>query len=105
MVDAGDAIGKARAAVTERAELPGMSLMEHLEELRKRIVHAALYLAGGFFIAFYFHDRLYGLVQAPITKLNLKLSMTHPMDGMNLSMQVALIGGAIQLQIELVNRR
>ena len=36
MVDPADAIGKARAAVTERAELPGMSLMEHLEELRKR---------------------------------------------------------------------
>jgi len=31
MVDAGEAIGKARAAVTERAELPGMSLMEHLD--------------------------------------------------------------------------
>jgi sec-independent protein translocase protein TatC len=95
MVDAGDAIGKARAAVTERAELPGMSLMEHLEELRKRIIHSAIYLAVGFFVAFYFHDRLYGLVQAPINKLNLKLNMTHPMDGMNLSMQVALIGGAI----------
>jgi sec-independent protein translocase protein TatC len=95
MVDAGDAIGKVRASMTERAELPGMSLMEHLEELRKRIVHSALYLAVGFFVAFYFHDRLYGLVQAPINKLNLKLNMTHPMDGMNLTMQVALIGGAI----------
>ena len=46
MVDAADAIGKARAAVSERAELPGMSLMEHLDELRKRIVHSALYLAS-----------------------------------------------------------
>src|ERR1700743_1187145 len=95
MVDPADAIGKARAVVTERADLPGMSLMEHLDELRKRIVHSALYLAAGFFIAFYFHDRLYGLVSAPINRLNLKLSFTHPMDGMNLSMQVALIGGAI----------
>ena len=41
MVDPADAIGKARAAVTERADLPGMSLMEHLDELRKRIVHSA----------------------------------------------------------------
>ena len=41
MVDPADAIGKARAAVTERAELPGMSLMEHLDELRRRIVHSA----------------------------------------------------------------
>ena len=95
MVDAGEAVSKARAAVTERAELPGMSLMEHLEELRKRIIHSSIYLAAGFFIAFYLHDRLYGLVQAPINKLNIKLNYTHPMDGMNLSMQVALIGGAI----------
>jgi len=35
MVDPQEAIEKARKAVTERAELPGMSLMEHLEELRK----------------------------------------------------------------------
>ena len=40
MVDPADAIGKARQAVSERAELPGMSLMEHLDELRKRIVHS-----------------------------------------------------------------
>src|SRR5580693_464329 len=69
MVDAGEAIGRARAAVTERAELPGMSLMEHLDELRRRIVHSAIYLALGFFIAYIFHEKLYGFVQAPLTKL------------------------------------
>ena len=47
MVDATEAIGKARAAVAERADLPGMSLMEHLDELRKRIVHSAAYLLLG----------------------------------------------------------
>ncbi len=65
MVDAVEAIGKARAAVTERAELPGMSLMEHLDELRKRIVHSAVYLAVGFIVAWIFHERLYGFIQAP----------------------------------------
>ena len=58
MVDPQEAIGKARKAVTERAELPGMSLMEHLDELRKRIVHSAIYLAVGFVVAWVFHDRL-----------------------------------------------
>ena len=48
MVDPAEAIGKARAAVTQRAELPGMSLMEHLDELRKRIVRSAIFLALGF---------------------------------------------------------
>ena len=35
---------KTRSALT-RAELPGMSLIEHLEELRKRLIHSAIYLA------------------------------------------------------------
>ncbi len=95
MVDPADAIGKARAAVSQRAELPGMSLMEHLEELRRRIVHSALYLCGGFIVAYYFHERLYGLVQAPLDNLHIKLNYTHPMDPLNLYLQVSLIGGAI----------
>ncbi len=95
MVDPQQAIEKARKAVTERAELPGMSLMEHLEELRKRIVHSAIYLAVGFIVAYIFHERLYGFVQAPLTQLGIKLNYTHPMDPLNLYLQVALIGGAI----------
>ena len=98
MVDPSEAIDKARKAVTERAELPGMSLMEHLEELRKRIVHSAIYLAIGFFVAFGFRERLYGIVAAPLEKLHLpinKLNFFHPMDAMNLYLQVGLIGGAI----------
>ena len=95
MVDPSDAVSRARQAVTERVELPGMSLMEHLDELRKRIVHSALYLAVGFIVAYVFHERLYGLVEAPLNHLNIKLNYTHPMDPLNLYLQVALIGGAI----------
>src|SRR5580658_1597816 len=95
MVDPQEAIEKARKAVTERAELPGMSLMEHLEELRKRIVHSAIYLAVGFFVAYLFHEKLYGFVQLPLNKLGIKLNYTHPMDPLNLYLQVSLIGGAI----------
>jgi len=95
MVDTADAIEKARAAVTERAELPGMSLMEHLDELRRRIVHSALYLFAGFIAAYFFHERLYGFVEAPLDRLHIKLNYTHPMDPLNLYLQVSLIGGAI----------
>jgi sec-independent protein translocase protein TatC len=95
MVDPVQAIGKARQAVTQRAELPGMSLMEHLDELRRRIIHSAAYLAVGFFVAFFFRESLYGLVQAPLDHMHIKLNYTHPMDPMNLYLQVALIGGAI----------
>ena len=95
MVDAGEAIGKARAAVAERAELPGMSLMEHLDELRRRIVHSAIYLGLGFVIAWIFHDRLVNFLQSPLTKIGKSLVFTHPMDPLNLDLQVSLLGGAI----------
>jgi sec-independent protein translocase protein TatC len=95
MVDAAEAIEKARTAVTERADLPGMSLMEHLDELRRRIVHSAIYLGLGFIVAYYFHEKLYGFVEAPLDQLHIKLNYTHPMDPLNLYLQVSLIGGAI----------
>src|SRR6201993_1121961 len=95
MVDSTDAITKARQAVSERAELPGMSLMEHLDELRRRIVHSAAYLAVGFVAAYVFHERLYGYVQEPLDRLHIKLNYTPPMDALNLYLQVSLIGGAI----------
>ena len=95
MVDAGEAIGKARAAVTERAELPGMSLMEHLDELRKRIVHSAIYLALGFVAVWSFHNRFVDFIQAPLNHIGKSLVFTHPMDALNLDLQVSLVGGAI----------
>jgi sec-independent protein translocase protein TatC len=95
MVDPADAIGLARTAVTQRAELPGMSLMEHLDELRRRIVHSAIFLALGFFIAWFFRDRLVGFIQAPLNHIGKSLVFTHPMDPLNLDLQVALLGGAI----------
>lgn len=95
MVDAAEAVEKARAAVTERAELPGMSLMEHLDELRRRIIHSAAYLAGGFIVAWVFRVPLLNFLQAPLLKIGKSLVFTHPMDALNLNLQVALLGGAI----------
>ena len=37
--------------MVERAELPGMSLMEHLDELRKRIIRSFIFLVLGFGVA------------------------------------------------------
>ena len=95
MVDPVDAIGKARDAVSKRAELPGMSLMEHLDELRKRIVRSAIFLFLGFIVAYIFHERLFALVQAPLSNIGKTLVFTHPMDPLNVYLQVSLIGGAI----------
>lgn len=89
-----DLVKNARSALT-RAELPGMSLIEHLEELRKRVIHSAIYLAIGFAVAYAFHERLYGFIQAPLDQLHIPLNFTHPTDGLTLYLKTAFVGGAI----------
>ena len=96
-----DLVDRARTAVTERAELPGMSLLEHLEELRKRIIHSGLYLIAAFFVAYYFREKLFGFMEKPIvTALNAHhldphLVYLNPVDPFNFFIQISLVGGAI----------
>lgn len=88
-------IDRARASVHERAELPGMSLMEHLEELRSRLLWSVGYLAVGFAIAYAFHARLITLIQQPLLDIGLKMTMTHPTDALNLIIKTSVVFGAI----------
>ena len=92
-------LDRARTAVRDqlhdRAELPGMSLMEHLEELRTRLLWCVGFLLAGFAVAYFFHVRLYNYVQKPVTDLGLKLNFTHPTDGLNLYLKTSFVGGAI----------
>jgi sec-independent protein translocase protein TatC len=96
-----DLVERARNAVTERAELPGMSLIEHLEELRRRLIHSAVYLIIGFCIAYGFHDRISALMMEPITIALTKhhqipkLGYLNPIDPFNFYLKLAFIGGAI----------
>ena len=90
-----DLLERARGAVQDRAELPGMSLMEHLEELRKRLMWSLGFLLTGMVVAYAFHVRLYNYVQKPVTDLGLQLNFTHPTDGLNLYLKTSLVGGAI----------
>ena len=48
-------------------ELPGgkMSFLEHLDELRKRIVRACLSVAVGVLIGFFFIDKIFKFLMAP----------------------------------------
>ncbi len=72
-----------------------MSLMEHLEELRKRLMWSLGFLLVGMVVAYAFHVRLYNYVQKPVTDLGLQLNFTHPTDGLNLYLKTSLVGGAI----------
>ena len=90
-----DLVDRARSAVQDRAELPGMSLMEHLEELRKRILWAVGYLAIGMVIAYAFHVRIIAALQKPLTDVGQKMTMTHPTDSINILIKSSAICGAI----------
>jgi sec-independent protein translocase protein TatC len=90
-----DVIDNVRSAVQDRAELPGMSLMEHLDELRKRLIHSILYLLGGFAIAYIFHTKLVAVIQKPLTDIGLHMTMTHPTDALNLFIKTSVVVGAI----------
>ncbi len=94
-----DLLDRARNAVGERAELPGMSLLEHLQELRKRLIYSLLSVGVGFAVAYGFHDQIASLMIAPITKaltahhLPAKLVYLNPMDGFNFYLKIGLFGG------------
>ena len=42
-----DLLDRARSAVGERADLPGMSLLDHLQELRKRLLYSIIFIVAG----------------------------------------------------------
>jgi sec-independent protein translocase protein TatC len=90
-----DPVDRARKVVADRAELPGMSLMEHLEELRKRLLNSLYALLAGFIIAYAFHDRIIAFLQRPLLDYGLKMAMTHPTDAINLDIKAALVCGVI----------
>jgi sec-independent protein translocase protein TatC len=96
-----DFLDRARAAVSDRAELPGMSLLEHLEELRGRLIRSAVSLVVGFFVAYGFHEKIYGFMQAPIVQalrknhLDTQLIIHNPIDGFNMYIKISFIAGAI----------
>jgi sec-independent protein translocase protein TatC len=88
-------LDRARKAVSDRAELPGMSLMEHLEELRKRLIRAFFYLLAGMAIAYAFHVRIIAAMQKPLTDIGQKMTMTHPIDSIDIMLKTSAVVGAI----------
>ena len=49
-------------------ELPKMSFLDHLEELRKRLMWSFLAIAGGFMVCWSFADRIFAKLQEPLSE-------------------------------------
>src|ERR1700704_5931617 len=75
-----------------------MSLLEHLEELRKRVLHCVIAVGIGILVAFAFIDSLVDFVLAPTRRMlppGVKLVYTQPGEAFALYVQVALIAGIV----------
>src|SRR5689334_16167797 len=75
-----------------------MSFLEHLDELRKRIIWAAVSIGVGFLIAFLFIQQLFDFVMKPLAAglpAGQHLIYTEPTEAFVLYIQIAAIAGLV----------
>jgi sec-independent protein translocase protein TatC len=75
-----------------------MSFLEHLDELRKRIVRSCLAIAFGVLATFYWIEPIFNFILAPTRRAlppGVKLIYTQPGEAFSLYITVALIAGAV----------
>jgi sec-independent protein translocase protein TatC len=70
-----------------------MPFMEHLGELRTRIMRSLFWLLGGLLVTFPFSQWIVDWLAQPVTKLGYKLVFTAPAEAFWVQMKVALITG------------
>jgi sec-independent protein translocase protein TatC len=80
-------------------EMPAMSFLEHLEELRRRIIYALIAVTVGFFACWAYAERIYEIMQKPIITalhangMSEKLVYLNPTEPFNLYLKVAFMAG------------
>jgi sec-independent protein translocase protein TatC len=78
-----------------KEEKSKMSFLEHLDELRRRLVRIVIYIGSGFIISFYFHRQVFHFITAPILPFlqNKQLVFTGVTDAITFDMKVSFIAG------------
>src|ERR1700731_1640121 len=79
--------------------LPAMGFLDHLEELRRRIVYSIAAVALGFFACWWKVEKIYDIMQRPIMDalkangLSEKLVYLNPTEPFNLYLKIAALAG------------
>jgi sec-independent protein translocase protein TatC len=83
----------------EEERMPSMSFLEHLEELRTRIFHALVAVAGGMVVCWLIRERLVAFMTHPIVEVLKakgqaeKLVYLNPTEPFNLYLKVCALAG------------
>lgn len=79
--------------------LPAMGFLDHLEELRKRLIYCIISVVVGFFACWGYREQIYGFMQKPIMDalkangLAEKLVYLNPTEPFNLYLKISLLAG------------
>jgi sec-independent protein translocase protein TatC len=88
-----------RAPVEDEEESADrMSFLEHLDELRKRIVNCCLGIAVGILVSFFFIDQIFNFLLAPTRRVlppGVRMIYTQPGEAFGMYITVSLIAGAV----------
>ena len=75
-----------------------MSFLEHLDELRKRIVNSVIAIGVGILLSFAFIERIFNFLLAPTRRVlppGVKIIYTEPGEAFGMYITVSLIAGAV----------
>ena len=75
-----------------------MSFLDHLDELRRRIIYAVISVGVGFVIAFFFIDQIFDFIMRPLQQVlppGATLIYTDPTEAFILYIKIALIAGLV----------
>src|SRR5215470_520798 len=89
---------RTRRIVGDEGLFGDISILERLDDFRKRIVRALLAVAGGALVGFALIDRLVAFILKPTRRalpVDAKLIYTQPGEAFGLYVQVALIAGVV----------
>jgi len=83
----------------DKENMPAMGFLEHLEELRRRIIYSLIAVGLGFFACWGYAENIYAIMQRPIMEalhkngLSEKLVYLNPTEPFNLYLKVGFLAG------------